>query len=157
MIELIRKLKPQVVITGMPHFEAITSSAFENLLNTTRELGTRLFLDISNHFELSSLPGSNGVLKYLAGKSLPSHAAVLCGLVKNQVDSLEKGTFIFPSGTNGHYISASKFINANIVTVPTKSETVMQKLVRLTFALEDAKSEQALKQIRQFKKLVLEN
>lgn len=88
MIELIRKLKPQVVITGMPHFEAITSSAFENLLTTTRELGTRLFLDISNHFELSSLPGSNGVLKYLAGKSLPSHAAVLCGLVKNQVDSL---------------------------------------------------------------------
>lgn len=88
MIELVRKLKPQVVITGMPHFEAITSSAFENLLNTTRELGTRLFLDISNHFELSSLPGSNGVLKYLAGKSLPSHAAVLCGLVKNQVNSL---------------------------------------------------------------------
>ncbi|CAL9147680.1 unnamed protein product [Musa hybrid cultivar] len=87
MIELIRKLKPQVVITGMPHFEAITSSAFENLLTTTRELGTRLFLDISNHFELSSLPGSNGVLKYLAGKSLPSHAAVLCGLVKNQVYS----------------------------------------------------------------------
>ncbi|THU69872.1 hypothetical protein C4D60_Mb08t19010 [Musa balbisiana] len=87
MIELVRKLKPQVVITGMPHFEAITSSAFENLLNTTRELGTRLFLDISNHFELSSLPGSNGVLKYLAGKSLPSHAAVLCGLVKNQVYS----------------------------------------------------------------------
>ncbi|URE26999.1 hypothetical protein MUK42_05764 [Musa troglodytarum] len=87
MIELIRKLKPQVVITGMPHFEAITSSAFENLLNTTRELGTRIFLDISNHFELSSLPGSDGVLKYLAGKSLPSHAAVLCGLVKNQVYS----------------------------------------------------------------------
>jgi methionine S-methyltransferase len=25
------------------------------------------------------------VLKYLAGKTLPSHAAILCGLVKNQV------------------------------------------------------------------------
>ncbi|WOL00895.1 hypothetical protein Cni_G09608 [Canna indica] len=87
MIELIKKLKPQVVITGMAHFEAITSSAFENLLNTTRELGARLFLDISDHFELSSLPGSNGVLKYLAGKCLPSHAAILCGLVKNRVYS----------------------------------------------------------------------
>ncbi|XP_042392950.1 methionine S-methyltransferase-like [Zingiber officinale] len=87
MIELIKKLKPQVVITGMAQFEAITSSAFENLLNTTRDTGTRLFLDISDYFELSSLPGTNGVLKYLAGKCLPSHAAILCGLVKNQVYS----------------------------------------------------------------------
>lgn len=85
MIELIKKLKPQVVITGIAYFEAITSSAFENLLNVTREIGSRLFLDISDHFELSSLPGSNGVLKYLAGRTLPSHAAILCGLVKNQV------------------------------------------------------------------------
>ncbi|XP_008808958.2 methionine S-methyltransferase [Phoenix dactylifera] len=85
MIELIKKLKPQVVITGMAHFEAVTSSAFENLLNVTREIGSRLFLDISDQLELSSLPGSNGVLKYLAGRTLPSHAAILCGLVKNQV------------------------------------------------------------------------
>ncbi|XP_022977804.1 methionine S-methyltransferase-like isoform X2 [Cucurbita maxima] len=85
MIELIKKLKPQVVVTGMAHFEAVTSSAFVQLLDVTREIGSRLFLDISDHFELSSLPSSNGVLKYLAGNSLPSHAAILCGLVKNQV------------------------------------------------------------------------
>ncbi|XP_077249670.1 methionine S-methyltransferase [Tasmannia lanceolata] len=87
MIELIKKLKPQVVITGMAHFEAVTSSAFEHLLNTTRDIGSRLFLDISDHLELSSLPGSNGVLKYLSGNALPSHAAILCGLIKNQVYS----------------------------------------------------------------------
>ncbi|KAK1287890.1 Methionine S-methyltransferase [Acorus calamus] len=87
MVELIKKLKPQVVITGMAHFEAVTSSAFEHLLNTTREIGSRLFLDISEHFELSSLPSSSGVLKYLAGNKLPPHASVLCGLVKNQVYS----------------------------------------------------------------------
>lgn len=85
MIELIKKLKPQVVITGMEHFEAITSSAFENLLRTTKEIGSRLLLDISDHLELSSLPGSNGVLKYLSGNVLPSHAAILCGLIKNKV------------------------------------------------------------------------
>ncbi|KAM7251872.1 hypothetical protein ACFE04_023755 [Oxalis oulophora] len=84
MIELIKKLKPQVVITGMAQFEAITSSAFVHLLDVTREVGSRLFLDISDNFELSSLPGSNGVLKYLAGTILPSHAAIVCGLVKNQ-------------------------------------------------------------------------
>lgn len=85
MIELIKKLKPQVVVTGMAHFEAITSSAFQHLLDTTREIGSRIFLDISDHFELSSLPPSNGVLKYLAGTPLPPHAAIICGLLKNQV------------------------------------------------------------------------
>lgn len=87
MVELIRKLKPQVVVTGIASFEAVTSSAFESLLNVTREIGSRLFLDISDHFELSSLPSSNGVLKYLAVTALPSHAAVICGLLKNQVYS----------------------------------------------------------------------
>lgn len=71
----------------MAQFEAITSAAFENLLSITKDVGSRLFLDISEHLELSSLPSSNGVLKYLAGKTLPSHAAILCGLVKNQVYS----------------------------------------------------------------------
>ncbi|KAL6964507.1 mitochondrial metal transporter [Sarracenia purpurea var. burkii] len=87
MIELIKKLKPQVVVTGMAQFEAITSSAFQQLLDTTREVGSRIFLDISDHFELSSLPSSNGVLKYLSGNPLPPHAAIICGLVKNQVYS----------------------------------------------------------------------
>lgn len=85
MIELIKKLKPQVVVTGIAIFEAVTSSAFVHLLDATRDVGSRLFLDISDHFELSSLPGSNGVLKYLSGSPLPSHAAIICGLVKNKV------------------------------------------------------------------------
>lgn len=85
LIELIKKLKPQVVVTGIAIFEAVTSSAFVHLLDTTRDVGSRLFLDISDHFELSSLPGSNGVMKYLSGSPLPSHAAIICGLVKNKV------------------------------------------------------------------------
>lgn len=85
MVELIKKLKPQVVVTGMAQFESVTSSSFEYLLDTTREIGCRLFVDISDQFELSSLPKSNGVLKFLARTTLPSHAAIICGLVKNQV------------------------------------------------------------------------
>ncbi|XP_047942464.1 methionine S-methyltransferase-like isoform X1 [Salvia hispanica] len=87
MVELIRKLKPEVVVTGMTQFESVTSSAFERLTDITREIGCRLFVDISDHFELSSLPSSNGVLKYLAGNVLPSHVAIVCGLLKNQVYS----------------------------------------------------------------------
>ncbi|XP_023757434.1 methionine S-methyltransferase isoform X1 [Lactuca sativa] len=85
MIELIKKLRPQVVVTGMAEFEAVTSSAFEHILMTTMEIGARLFIDISDQFELSSLPSSNGVLKYLARTPLPPHAAIICGLLKNQV------------------------------------------------------------------------
>ncbi|KAL0412810.1 UNVERIFIED_CONTAM: Methionine S-methyltransferase [Sesamum radiatum] len=87
MVELIKKLEPEVVVTGMAQFESVTSSSFEHLLDVTREIGCRLFLDISDHFELSSLPSSNGVFKYLAGNPLPSHAAIVCGLLKNQVYS----------------------------------------------------------------------
>ncbi|KAK9161929.1 hypothetical protein Syun_002831 [Stephania yunnanensis] len=100
MIELIKKLKPQVVVTGMSHFEVVTSSAFEHLLDVTGEIGSRLFLDISDHFELSSLPGSNGVLKYLAGNTLPSHAAIFCGLVKNQVYSDLEVAFVVSEEEN---------------------------------------------------------
>nr|Q9SWR3.1 RecName: Full=Methionine S-methyltransferase; AltName: Full=AdoMet:Met S-methyltransferase [Wollastonia biflora]AAD49573.1 methionine S-methyltransferase [Wollastonia biflora] len=85
MIELIKKLKPQVVVTGIAQFEAVTSSAFEHLLRVTREIGSRLFIDISDQFELSSLPSSIGVLKYLARTPLPSHAAIICGLLRNRV------------------------------------------------------------------------
>uniref|UniRef100_A0ACD6A148 Uncharacterized protein n=1 Tax=Avena sativa TaxID=4498 RepID=A0ACD6A148_AVESA len=92
LIELIRKLKPQVVVTGMAQFEATTGAAFVSILSATRDVGSRLFLDISEHLELSSLPNSNGVLKYLSENTLPSHAVILCGLVKNQVYSdLEVG------------------------------------------------------------------
>lgn len=86
MIELIKKLKPQVVVTGIAPFESVTSSAFVHLLEATREIGSRLFIDISDDFELSSLPRSNGVLKYLAVNTLPSHVAIICGLVKNKVN-----------------------------------------------------------------------
>ncbi|XP_026445577.1 methionine S-methyltransferase-like [Papaver somniferum] len=94
MIELVKKLKPQVVITGMAQFESVTSSAFGHLLDTTRDIGSRIFIDISDHFELSSLPCSIGVLKYLAGNTLPPHAAIICGLVKNQVYSDLEVAFI---------------------------------------------------------------
>lgn len=35
---------------------------------------------------------------------------------------LEGGTLCFPSGSNGNYVSAAKFLKANIVNVPTNSE-----------------------------------
>ncbi|MFS8002594.1 Methionine S-methyltransferase [Helianthus anomalus] len=108
MIELIKKLRPQVVVTGIAPFEAITSSAFEHLLRVTREIGSRLFIDISDQFELSSLPTSIGVLKYLARTPLPSHAAIICGLLRNQVyTDLEVAFLISEEQTTFNALSRS--------------------------------------------------
>ncbi|PKA56635.1 Methionine S-methyltransferase [Apostasia shenzhenica] len=35
----------------------------------------------------------------------------------------ESGTFLFPSGTNGYYLSAAKFLKANLLIIPTQLET----------------------------------
>jgi methionine S-methyltransferase len=35
----------------------------------------------------------------------------------------EQGTLLFPLGTNGHYVSAAKFVNASTLTIPTNFGT----------------------------------
>jgi hypothetical protein len=62
-----------------------TATAFEQLLDATAEVGARLLVDLSDHLDLSSLPGANGVLEFMASKPLPAHATIFCSLVKNQV------------------------------------------------------------------------
>ncbi|BBN19534.1 hypothetical protein MPTK1_8g11490 [Marchantia polymorpha subsp. ruderalis] len=92
--QLVKFLKPQVVVTTLASFEMQTSTAFEQLLDITEKVSARLFLDISDHLELSSLPGTNGVLQYMASHSLPLHATIICGLVKNQVYSDLEVSFV---------------------------------------------------------------
>eukprot|EP00271_Cylindrocystis_brebissonii_P004864 TRINITY_DN16782_c0_g1_i1.p1 TRINITY_DN16782_c0_g1~~TRINITY_DN16782_c0_g1_i1.p1 ORF type:complete len:1130 (-),score=219.78 TRINITY_DN16782_c0_g1_i1:230-3619(-) len=100
VLRLARALRPQLLVVALADFEMRTATAFEQLLSTTAELGMRLFLDISDHLELSSQPGTNGVLQYLWENPLPPHAAILCGMVKNQVYAdLEVGFVISESQT----------------------------------------------------------
>ena len=85
VLELLGRLQPQVVIATLADFEMKSCTAFERLLDACARVGSRLLLDISDHIELSSVPGTNGVLQYLAAHSLPSHATIVCGLLKNKV------------------------------------------------------------------------
>lgn len=87
VMRLLKNLKPQIIITSLEDFEMRTSTAFEQLLEATSSIGARLVLDISDHLELSSLPGTNGVLQFLASHPLPMHATIICGLVRNKVYS----------------------------------------------------------------------
>lgn len=85
ILQLLHRLKPQVVVSSLADFEMKSSTAFERLLDVCAAVGARLLLDISDHIELSSLPGTNGVLQYLAAQALPIHATIVCGLLKNKV------------------------------------------------------------------------
>ncbi|MCO5578032.1 hypothetical protein L7F22_031870 [Adiantum nelumboides] len=85
ILKLLLRLKPQVVVSSLADFEMKSSTAFERLLDACSEVGARLLLDISDHIELSSLPGTNGVLQYLSAQALPAHATIVCGLLKNKV------------------------------------------------------------------------
>lgn len=87
ILQLLLRLKPQVVVSSLAEFEMKSSTAFEKLLDACSTVGARLLLDISDHIELSSLPGTNGVLQYLSAQALPSHATIVCGLLKNKVYS----------------------------------------------------------------------
>lgn len=85
VLQLLHRLKPQIVVSSLADFEMKSSTAFERLLDACAAVGARLLLDISDHIELSSLPGTNGVLQYLAAQALPMHATIICGLLKNKV------------------------------------------------------------------------
>lgn len=85
VLELLDRLQPQVVVSTLADFEMKSCTAFERLLDACARVGSRLLLDISDHIELSSVPGTNGVLQYLAAHALPPHATIVCGLLKNKV------------------------------------------------------------------------
>ncbi|KAH7295337.1 hypothetical protein KP509_27G043100 [Ceratopteris richardii] len=85
VLQLLLRLKPQVVVCSLADFEMKSSAAFERLLDSSAAVHARVLLDISDYIELSSLPGSNGVLQYLSNHVLPPHATIVCGLLKNKV------------------------------------------------------------------------
>jgi methionine S-methyltransferase len=89
VMQLLDRLKPQVVVSALADFEMKSSAAFERLLDTCARIGARLLVDISDHIDLSSLPGTNGVLQYLSSHALPTHATIVCGLLKNKVSLIE--------------------------------------------------------------------
>lgn len=85
LIDLIQVIKPQVVVAKIVDDNLFTYESFQKMCEVCKESNTRLFIDISDSFELSSSPESNGVFQYLNKHELPFHVAVLCELSKNQI------------------------------------------------------------------------
>ena len=85
LCELITKLKPDLVFYSMPEPEARNSDALLRIIEISLATHTRVFIDISDFFEFSSSPPSNGIFRYLESNKLPSHITLFCGLVKNRI------------------------------------------------------------------------
>jgi methionine S-methyltransferase len=91
---LIEIIKPEIVVAKIEDENAFTSDSLQKLSNVCMEANTRLFLDISACFELSSSPESNGIFKFLTQNQLPGHVALICELAKNQIYSDLKTCFL---------------------------------------------------------------
>ena len=85
LCKLMTRLRPALVITGLKDFEIKAEETFESLVNTTREIGALLVVDISENLNLSSNPVSNGLFEYLADRGLPDNVILLADLIKNRL------------------------------------------------------------------------
>jgi methionine S-methyltransferase len=85
LCEMMEKLHPEVVIYSMTQSEAETRESFLKICEVSEKTGSRIFIDISDLIELSSIPKSNGIFRYLAKEPLPLHVSLIGGLVKNRL------------------------------------------------------------------------
>ncbi len=83
--KLMVKLRPQLVITGLKAFEMTAQEPFESLVNTAKEIGALLIVDISDNLNLSSNPVDNGLFEYLADRGLPDHVILVADSIKNRL------------------------------------------------------------------------
>lgn len=83
--KLMTKLHPKLVITGLKAFEMSAEEPFESLVNTAKDIGALLVVDISDNLNLSSNPVANGLFEYLAQHNLPDNVILLADLIKNRL------------------------------------------------------------------------
>ncbi len=83
--ELIHRIRPDLVVTSLNKFENESPEFLRQLFIATKESSSRLVLDMSDYFDLSSQPTTNAALSLLSEQHLPSHVTLICGLVKNKV------------------------------------------------------------------------
>jgi len=85
MIELTRKLKPQLVVTKLDPHEIQSSQLVEQLIQCAVEANSLLVLDLTDNIDLSSRPVIHGVYRYLSQHHLPKNIVLMAALVNNRV------------------------------------------------------------------------
>jgi len=94
---LIEKICPQIVFASVRNNQNFSGEAFLRIVESCKRANSRLFLDLSECFELSSSPESIGVFQFLAENPLPVHVTLVGELSKNQIYSDLKTCFAISS------------------------------------------------------------
>ncbi len=142
LCEMMARLKPDLVVYSMPEVEARSSDALVRMIEVSCKSNTRLYIDISEFFELSSAPSHNGVFRYLETHELPPHVSLVCGLVKNQIYSDLQVCFVISSNQKflEHLVNATEL---------TYSRTPFLSQFYYNCILNDLLSFQVVEQARQ--------
>ena len=85
LLELIERLKPQLVITRLDEHEVQSGQLAEQLIQTAIRHNTLLVIDLTDYINLSSQPETNGVYRYLSQHSMPDNLILMAGLMNNRV------------------------------------------------------------------------
>jgi methionine S-methyltransferase len=85
LVELIEKLKPEMVITQLDHNEIQSSQLVERLITCANQHNVLLVLDLTENIDLSSQPVIHGVYRYLSKHALSHNVVLMAGLIKNTV------------------------------------------------------------------------
>lgn len=120
--KLISTIKPQLVVCALGDYEIRQQDSFRRLIDTTEKIGTRLVIDISNAFELSSTPRVNGVFEYLSEQALPEHVSLICGFIHNRLYTDLEVTFLLSE--NESLLNA--FCNAAEITF-SRASIILQE------------------------------
>ncbi|MET1256523.1 aminotransferase class I/II-fold pyridoxal phosphate-dependent enzyme [Aliikangiella maris] len=85
LIELIKKLQPQCVITQIDAHEIQSGQLVQQLIHCAVEHQVLLLLDLTDNIDLSSQPEIHGVYRYLSEHTLPNNLIIMAGLINNRV------------------------------------------------------------------------
>jgi methionine S-methyltransferase len=97
LISLISTIQPQIVVYKITENTIPTKESFQKIIETCNDSKSRLFVDISDCFDLSSTPKSNGFFQFLSGHEMPIHVSLICELSKNQIYNDLKTCFVISS------------------------------------------------------------
>ncbi|WP_397601520.1 aminotransferase class I/II-fold pyridoxal phosphate-dependent enzyme [Silvanigrella sp.] len=102
--KLVSTISPEFVLCSLSDFEIRGQDSIKRLIDTTEKYGTRLIIDFSNGFDLSSYPKGNGIFEYLSNQHLPRHVSLICSFIHNRLYSDVEVTFLLSE--NDSFLSA---------------------------------------------------
>ncbi len=85
LVELINRLKPQLVVTRFDEFEAQSRPLVEELIECATQNQVLLVIDITDSIDLSSEPRLSGLYRYLSTNTLPPNIIIMGALMNNRV------------------------------------------------------------------------